>query len=172
MSIVKVNYLRLLCCKESNARFYDRRKSNEFILRWIQNMSSSYFNFQIKGLLEEKNITINQAFAFISPAWLAHHKYSSSLHQQNLIFDFVYNITSSVWRNGLSVLKTTAFLAYPPHFPKFNCNPAPLTLETVNFEQSNVLCESMQFYGQTESAVKYFHILQPTPFDRSLTACM
>ena len=39
MSIVKVNYLRLLCCKESNARFYDRRKSNEFLLRWIQNTS-------------------------------------------------------------------------------------------------------------------------------------
>ena len=26
----------------------------EFILRWIQNMSSSYFNFQIKGLLEKE----------------------------------------------------------------------------------------------------------------------
>ena len=109
-------------------------------------LSSSYFIF--KCLLEkEKNITI-KAFAN-----------SSLLHQQNLKFDFVYNITSSVWRNGLSVLKTTAFLVYPPHFSKFNCNPAPLNLETVNFQQSNVLCEGMLFYGQTESAVKYEMVL-------------
>jgi hypothetical protein len=60
-------------------------------------------------------------------------------------FDFVYNIiniTSSVWRNGLSVLKTTAFLVYPPHFYKYNCNKhCHLTLETVNFEQPNARCE-------------------------------
>jgi hypothetical protein len=39
----------------------------------------------------------------------------------SLKFDFVYNITSSVWRNGFSVLKTTTFLV-PPHFYKYNCN--------------------------------------------------
>ena len=59
-----------------------------------------------KCLLEkEKNITI-KAFANI---------YSSLLHQQNLKFDFVYNITYSVWRNrafrfennGLSCLYAT-----------------------------------------------------------------
>jgi hypothetical protein len=106
--------------------------------------------------LLEAFITI-KAFAFASPG--LHITNSSSLHQQNLKFDFVYNITSSVWRNGLSVLKTTAFLVYPPHFSKFNCNPAPLNLETVNFQQSNVLCEGMLFYGQTESAVKYEMVL-------------
>ena len=116
-------------------------------------LSSSYFNFLmiVRGLYHDKGLRI--CFS-----WLAHCKYSSSLHQQNLKFDFVYNITSSVWRNGLSVLKTTAFLVYPPHFSKFNCNPAPLNLETVNFQQSNVLCEACclthLFYGQTESRCK------------------
>jgi hypothetical protein len=78
MSLVKVKiiYDYYDMKRVYNANFYDRRKFNEFILRWIQNtshnrssslgedaevdLSSSYFNFQIKGLLEkEKNITIN-----------------------------------------------------------------------------------------------------------------
>ena len=104
----------------------------------------------------EAFITI-KAFAFASPG--LHITNSSSLHQQNLKFDFVYNITSSVWRNGLSVLKTTAFLVYPPHFSKFNCNPAPLNLETVNFQQSNVLCEACCFTVKRSPAVKYEMVL-------------
>ena len=116
-------------------------------------LSSSYFNFQMIVREGEKYHDKGLRICF---SWLAHYKYSSSLHQQNLKFDFVYNITSSVWRNGLSVLKTTACLVYPPHFYKFN---APLNLETVSFQQSNVLCEGMLFYGQTESAVKYEMVL-------------
>ena len=77
----------------------------------------------------------------------------------DLLSSFVYNITSSVWRNGLSVLKTTAFLVYPPHFSKFNCNPAPLNLETVNFQQSNVLCEASCFTVKRSPAVKYEMVL-------------
>jgi hypothetical protein len=128
MSIVKVNYLRLLWCKESNARFYDRRKSNEFILRWIQNtlttevphlekmgsflqliilvdnaevdLSSSYFNFLMI-------ITI-KAFAFASPGLDITN--SSSLHQQNLKFDFVYNITSYVGEMGFPFWNQRPFL--------------------------------------------------------------
>ena len=102
MSIVKVNYLRLSCCKESNARFYDRskyimslsydgfktrlttevphlEKIGSFLRLIILEKDASYFNFQIKGLLEkEKSITI-KAFAFASPG--LHITNSSSLHR-------------------------------------------------------------------------------------------
>jgi hypothetical protein len=65
-------------------------KIGSFLRLIILEKDVSYFNFQIKGLLEkERNITI-KAFAFASPG--LHITNSSSLHQQNLKIDFVYLI--------------------------------------------------------------------------------